>query len=353
MSNNNTGKMNVAVYYNNSDIRLEERPIPKIGPGEILIKTEACSLCGGETMEWYLVPRAPKVLGHEPAGVVAEVGAGVEKFKVGDRVMAHHHVGCMSCHYCNRGYYTMCPEYKQVHLDPGGFAEYFRVSAHSTQFDTYLLPDNVSCEQATVIEPLACVLRGIKIAGIRPGDTVVVVGAGFMGMGFVQLARIWQAGKIVVSDLNDWRLEKALSLGATHTINPTKENAVEKLREINEGRLADSVMVTAPSSKAWRAALNLCDKGATLHVNAPPAPGEAIEIDPNELYFKEITINSGYSASHIDTRTILDYLSACRIDADALITHRFGLDGIGQAIQLVLQAGESLKALIIPALTKY
>lgn len=348
----NNGKMKVAVYYNNSDVRLEERPIPEVGPGELLVKTEACGLCGGETMEWYLAPRAPKVLGHEPTGVVAAVGEGVEKFKVGDRVMAHHHVGCMSCHYCNRGHYTMCPEYKKVHLDPGGFAEYFRVSAHSAQFDTHILPDNVSFEQATVIEPLSCVLRGIKIAGIQPGDTVVIVGAGFMGMGFVQLARIWQAGKIVVSDLNDWRLEKALSLGATHTINPTKENGVKKLRRINEGRLADSVMVTAPSGRAWKAGLELCDKGATLHVNAPPAPGETIELDPNDLYFKEITINSGYSSSHIEARTILDYLSAGRIDADAMITHRFGLDDVSQAIQLVLEAGASLKSLIIPALTK-
>lgn len=348
----NKEKMNVAVYYNNSDVRLEERPIPEVGPGELLVKTEACGLCGGETMEWYLAPRAPKVLGHEPVGVVAAMGEGVEKFKVGDRVTAHHHVGCMSCHYCNRGHYTVCPEYKKVHLDPGGFAEYFRVSAHSTRFDTYVLPDHVSFEQAALIEPLACVLHGIKVAGIQPGDTVVVVGGGFMGVGFVQLAHIWQAGKIVVSDLNDWRLEKALSLGATHIINPTKENAPEKLRDINEERLADAVMVTAPLGPAWKAGLELCDKGATLHINAPLSPGETIALDPNELYFKEITINSGYSASHIETRAILDYLVAGRVDADAMITHRFGLDEVKQAIQLVLEAGASLKSLIIPKLTR-
>ncbi len=349
MSDN--GKMNVAVYYNNNDVRMEERPIPEIGPGELLVKTEACGLCGGETMEWYLVPRAPTVLGHEPAGVVAAVGPGVETFKAGDRVMVHHHVSCMSCHCCHRGHYTMCPEHKQRQLDPGGFAEYFRLLANGVRFGTYILPHNVSFEQATLIEPLACVLHGIKIAGIRPGDTVVVVGAGFMGMGFVQLARIWLAGKIVVSDLNDWRLEKALSMGATHTINPLKENALEKLRQLNEGRLADGVMVTAPSARAWSAGLELCEKGATLHVNAPTAPGETIAIDPNDLYFREITINSGYSASHVDSRTILDYLSAGRIDADAMITHRFGLDGVGRAIQLVLQADASLKSLIIPSMT--
>ena len=344
--------MKTAVYYNNSDIRLEARPIPTIGPGEILAKTEACGLCGGETMEWYLLPRAPKILGHEPTGVVAEVGPGVTKFSVGDRVMVHHHVACMSCHFCNRGHFTMCEQYRRMTLHPGGFADYFRVPAETVQHSTYILPEHVSFEHGTLIEPLSCVLRGIKIAGIQPGDTVVVVGTGFMGMGFVQLARIWQAGKIIATDLNDWRLETARSLGATHTINPKEVDAPEALRALNEGRLADSVIVTAPSAQAWTAGLALCEKGATLHVNAPPAPGSTIAIDPNELYFKEISINSGYSSSHIDSKTTLDYIAAGRINADAMITHRFGLDQVEQAFQLILAAGESLKSVIKPALTQ-
>jgi L-iditol 2-dehydrogenase len=342
--------MKVAVYYSNSDVRVEERRIPDIGPGELLVKTEACGLCGGETLEWYLAPRAPKILGHEPTGVVVRTGPGVKKFKEGDRVFAHHHVACMSCHTCNRSHFTLCENYGKSKLDPGAFAEYFRVPAENASLDTLLLPDDVSFEAGTVIEPMACALKGLRIAGIQPGDTVAIVGSGFIGLCYLQLARTFSPGLIFSLDFNDWRLEKARSLGASNTINPLREDPVEKLRDLNGGRLADVVILTAPSTKAWESAYQLCEKGATLHNTAPTAPGETVRISPNDLFFREITLNSSYSATHRDTRAVLDLLAAQRLEAEALITHRFGLDGVAQAIQLLLKAGESLKSLILPGL---
>lgn len=346
------GTMKTAVYYNNRDVRIEERPIPELQPGDLLVKTEACGLCGGETMEWYLAKRAPKILGHEPTGVVEQVGPGENKFKEGDRVFAHHHVGCMSCHFCKRGFYTMCDHYGQTRLDPGGFAEYFRVPAENVRLDTLLLPDHVSFEEGTIIEPMACAMHGIKTAGIQPGDTVAIVGVGFIGQCFVQLASIWRAGIVAALDLNDWRLEKARSLGASHTINPAQTDAVEMLRSINNGRLADAVIVTAPSGQAWQMALSLCEKGGAFHCGAPPSPDVEISINPNSLYFREITINSAFSANHIETSAVLELLAAGRLNANAMITHRFGLEGVGEAIRMLLEAGESLKTLIIPAQTK-
>jgi len=343
--------MKAAVYYNNRDVRLEERPIPQIGPGELLVKIEACGLCGGDTMEWYLVHKAPIILGHEPTGMIVEVGDGVEKFKEGDRVYVHHHVGCMACHYCRRGDFTMCDHFRQVHLDPGGFAEYVRVPAELVQLDTHRLPDNISFEEGTLIEPLACVLKGIKAAGIQPGDTVAVIGAGVMGLGFIQFARIWGAAKIIAFDFSGWRLEKARKLGADHIINPKVEDGKARLLELNDGRGADSVIVTPHHLAPVEFGLSLAGRGATVHVFAPPPPDAELRLNLNKFFFQQLTLTTSYSTTHIETSQVLDFMSNGRIATQDLITHRFGLDRVAEAIQLLQQAGESLKIVIVPALT--
>ena len=345
--------MACAVYYRNSDVRLDEMAVPEIGPGELLVKTEACGLCGGETMEWYLMPRAPRVLGHEPTGVVVAVGAGMKKFKEGDRVFVHHHVSCMSCHYCNRGYYSMCETYSKSRIDPGGFAEYFRVPAENVQFDTQLLPDNVTFEQGTLLEPMGCTLAGIKACNIRYGDTVAIVGLGFMGMSYLEQVKISPAGRIFGLDFSDWRLETAMKLGATHTINPKKEDAAARIRELNNGRLADVVIVTAPFVSAWDSGLQLVDKGGTLHLGAPVDPDATWTIKANPLYFKEVKIVPTYSSSQVESEALLDLISSGRLDVNPLITHHFGLEGVQDGIQLMLKANNSLKSMIIPSLTKF
>jgi L-iditol 2-dehydrogenase len=344
--------MRVAVYYNNHDVRLEERQVPTLGPGDLLVKTEACGLCSGETAEHYQLRRGPRVQGHEPTGVVVATGPGQTKFKPGDRIFAHHHVPCMSCHQCNRGHFTLCEHWDDTHLDPGGFAEFFRVPSENARLDTYLLPDSVSFEEGTIIEPMACTLKGVRMTPIVPGDTVVVVGCGFMGLCFVQLARLTPASMIVAVDHNEWRLQKARALGADVTINPGKVNPVEALHDLNGGRGADAVFMAASRVKALELGFELCGRGATLHVNAPPPPSEEWKVPTQTLFFDEIKINSAYSASHLDTRAVLDLLSSKRVDAKSLLTHRFGLDRVGEAIELVLQAGESLKPVIVPSLTK-
>lgn len=345
-------RMVCAVYYRNTDVRLEEVDVPQIGPRELLVKTEACGLCGGETMEWYLMPRAPRVLGHEPAGVVVQVGKEVKKFKEGDRVFVHHHVSCMSCHFCNRGFYSMCENYSRSGIDPGGFAEYFRVPAENVQFDTQLLPENVTFEQGTLLEPMGCTLSGIKACNIRYGDTVAIVGLGFMGMSYLEQVKISPAGKIFGLDFNDWRLENARTHGASYTFNPKNEDAASKMKELNNGRLADVVIVTAPFVSAWDSGLNLCEKGATLHLGAPVAPDATWVINANPLYFKEIKIVPTYSSSQLESEELLDLISSGRLDVDYLITHHFGLDKVQDAIQLMLQANDSLKPMIVPALTE-
>lgn len=343
--------MRVAVYYSNSDIRVEERHVPAIGPGEVLVKTEAVGLCGGEAMEWYLLPRAPKILGHEPAGVVVEVGEGVTGYEVGDRVFVHHHVPCNYCRECQRGAPTYCSSYSRTNIHPGGFADYFRVPAENVP-EMLRLPESVSFEEASVIEPMSDCLYGMQTLPVVSGDTIAIQGVGFMGLCFVQLARLYPYARIVALDFSDWRLERAMEMGATHTINPAREDAAEVLSVLNGGRLADAVVSTAPSAKAWESALGLVGKGGTLHVNAPPRPDERATVDPNHLYFSGITINNAYSSTKAETYAVLELIASGRVDAGALISHRFGFDGVAEGIDLIVKAGESIKSVIIPSLTR-
>ncbi|MBW2123433.1 MAG: alcohol dehydrogenase catalytic domain-containing protein, partial [Deltaproteobacteria bacterium] len=197
--------MRVAMYYSNDDVRLEEIPKPEIHPGEVLVRVEACGICGSDVMEWYRLGRAPLVQGHELAGEIVAVGPNVEGYRRGDRVFAYHHVPCNTCHYCVRGHQTVCDTFRNTHLDPGGFAEYVRIPAINVDRGLYLLPEEVSFEEATFVEPLACVVRGQRLARMRPGDSVLVIGSGIVGLLQVQLARATGASPIVATDLVDYR----------------------------------------------------------------------------------------------------------------------------------------------------
>ena len=341
-----TGMMTAAVYHALDDIRIEERPIPVIGPGEMLLKTLACGLCGGETMAWY--KSEPKVLGHEPVGEVIALGAGICDFRIGDRVFVNHHVGRANSHLSRRGHPTRDPFYRQMKLDPGGVCGYYRVTAQHLAMDAHVLPEFVSTEAAVTIEPWSCVLSGLKVCNIQPGDTVAVVGAGFMGQGFVHLAPLFGAGKVVALDFSDWRLERAREFGATHTINPGSEDAVGVMRELNKGRLANTVIVIAPHRSAWEQAQSLVEVGGCLHLGAPLPPGTDWVRDGNRAYFDQVTVTSRYSSDHTDTYSYIRLLEAGRIMADQAISHRFDIRDSAEAFRTLVEAEESLKIVIYP-----
>ncbi|MDP2954726.1 MAG: alcohol dehydrogenase catalytic domain-containing protein, partial [Chloroflexota bacterium] len=273
--------MRVAKYYRHDDIRVEEMPVPKIGPGELLVQVKACGLCGSDAMTWYADEKAPTVLGHEPTGVVVEVGQAVNGFKVGDRVFVHHHVACLVCHYCRRGNYSMCPTFSATHIDPGGFAEYIRVPALNVERDVLLLPEEVSFEEGTLIEPVACAVRGMRRVRVEPGDTVLVLGAGVSGLIFAQLARLWGAGSVVVVDFVQYRLDMAKRLGADLTTE-AGEGTLNRLEAFNEGRGADLVIVTPGSIRAMEEGIQLVGKGGTVLLYAPSYPGERLPLDTND-----------------------------------------------------------------------
>ncbi len=340
--------MRVVKYYSRDDIRLEEMPVPRIGPGEILVQVRACGLCGSDLMEWYVDGKAPTVLGHEPVGFVSQVGGGVREFTPGDRVFVHHHVPCFVCHYCQRENFSSCQTFKESHIYPGGFAEYIRVPAINVERDVLHLPEQLSFEQATLIEPTACAIRGMKRAGLRKGDTVLILGVGVSGLLFTQLSRLWGAGLVLASDLVQYRLQAARRLGADFTIHAIDGDLETRLRELNEGRGADLVIVTPGSVKAMDQGLRLAGKGGTVLLYAPLPPGVTLPVEVHDLLFSEITLLSTYSCGPDETRTALEFICRGKVQTKGLITHRFGLHEVGEAMRLALQAGESLKVVVVP-----
>ena len=206
--------MRVAMYYSNRDIRIEEMPRPKIGVGELLIRVEASGICGSDVMEWYRINRTPLVLGHEIAGTVEEVGDGVKTYKKGDRVACAHHVPCGECRYCLAGHETVCDTLRKTNFYPGGFCEYLRLPKINVDYGVLSLPDPVSFEEATFIEPLACVIRGQRLAGMKPGISVLVVGSGIAGLLHINLAKVIGAKPIISTDISDYRLRAAKKIGA-------------------------------------------------------------------------------------------------------------------------------------------
>ena len=338
--------MRVAMYYNNRDIRIEELPRPEIGAEEVLIRIEASGICGSDVMEWYRIHKAPLVLGHEIAGQIVEVGAQVEKYRLGDRVAASHHVPCNTCHYCLSGHQTVCDTLRRTNFYLGGFAEYVRLPAINVDRVFYTLPEGMSYEAATFIEPLACVLRAQQIARISPGQTVLVLGSGLSGLLHIQLARSLGAGRIVATDLSSFRLEAARQLGAD-IVFAADHYTPSLLQEVNGGFLADLVLVCTGARQAQLQALGSVERGGTVLFFAPTDQGVTIPLSINDLFFRtDITLTTSYAGSPADHWRANQLIQAGILDMDRLITHRFPLAQTQEGFRLVAGADSSLKVII-------
>jgi len=336
------------MYYNNNDVRLEEMPVPQIGPGELLIRIEASGICGSDVMEWYRRDKVPLVLGHEIGGEVAEVGQGVRQYKRGDRVSASHHVPCNTCRYCISGHHTVCDTLRQTHFDPGGFAEYVRLPAINVDRGVYLLPDEVSFEEATFIEPVACVLRSLRMARFEPGQSVLVMGSGVAGLLHVHVAKAMGAARIVATDIVESRLEAAQRLGADVVLH-AREDIPSRVREVNDGWMADLVLVCTGARSAQIQAMESVERGGTVLFFAPTDPGVTVPLSINDLFFRnDITLTTSYAGSPGDHVEALELIRLRRLRVEEMITHRFGLAEIAEAFTLVAQAGNSIKVIIEP-----
>ncbi len=341
--------MRVAMYYNNNDVRLEEMEVPVIGPDELLVQIFASSICGSDVMEWYRIKHAPLVLGHEIAGRVAETGENVAGFQEGDRVVATHHVPCFSCKYCRSGHETVCDTLLGgTHFDPGGFCEFVRLPAINVAHGTWHLPDEVTYEAATFVEPLGCVVRGQRIAGMQPGASVLVLGSGIAGLLHVKLALANGAGMVVATDLSQERLGLAKKYGAHHVL-PAEADIPQEFRKINNGRGADVVIVCAAADTVCRQAFKAVGRGGLVLLFAPTPADTEVPLPVNDVFWRrDTTVTTSYAASPDDCAEALELIRSGHVRVDDMITHRLGLADTGEGFRLVAEGAKSLKIIIEP-----
>ena len=310
------------------EIEQLEDPVP--GPGEVVCDVLACGVCASDVTDWYVERKLPTVLGHEPAGVVSAVGDGVEHVQLGQRVAIHHHTPCGECRRCRRGHETLCERFRATQLEPGGFAERLKVSSDLVS-ELLPLPDGLDPAEATLIEPLACVLRAQERAGLRPGDGLLVVGAGVNGLLQIAAAHAHAVEAVWVRELRPDRLGLAVELGA----------------ERHGNELVDVAVVCTPKPQAIAEAAAALAPGGTLCLYAPPAPEAPPPFDGTSLFLRELTITASYSAGPRDMRAALALLSDGVFDAGALVTHRLPLERTAEALELQ-RRGEALKAVVVP-----
>jgi L-iditol 2-dehydrogenase len=324
--------MRVARSFAAGDVRIEHAPEPEPGPGEVVCDVLACGVCGSDVTDWYIASRLPAVLGHEVIGAVRAVGAGATSTApaVGARVAIHHHAPCGECRRCRRGHETLCERFRATRLDPGGFAERVRVMPELVA-ELLELPDGLDPVTATFIEPLACVLRAQDRAGLRAGDSLLVVGAGVNGLLQIAAAHARGVEVVWVREPQQRRLELAEAWGAEHHGN----------------ELVDVAIVCTPKPDAIAAAAAAVAPGGTLCFYAPPAPDAPPELDATALYLREITVTSSYSAGPGDMRAALELIAGDRIEPHALVSHRLPLEETGRALDLQRRAG-GLKIVVEP-----
>ena len=321
--------MRVACSTTPREVVIEERPDPVPEPGEAVVRVLACGVCGSDVSDAWVARKVPTVLGHEICGEVVALGAGTQGPRPGSRVVVHHHAPCGECRRCRRGHATLCEHFRDTRLDPGGFAELVRVPP---ELVGELLPaGGLEPERGIFVEPLACVLRALDRAGVRAGDSLLVVGAGVSGLLAIAAAHARAVDAVWVREPRAERLERALGLGAD--------------RHGNE--LVDVALVCTPAPAAIAAGRAALAPGGTLCLYAPPKPGTALDLDGFALYTDEIDVCASYSAGPRDMVAALGLIVSGTIDPAPFVTHRLGLDRTAEALELA-RTSAALKAVVLP-----
>jgi len=336
--------MKVGVYYSNSDIRVEDRPIPQIGDDDILLKVMASGICGSDLMEFHRIKKAPFVPGHELAGIIEKTGKNVTEYKTGERIFVTHHVPCDSCRECQRGYKTQCEDFKKINnFSPGGFAPFIKVSGRSLETGTIRLPVEMSYEQASFIEPLGTV---VEISETLEGDTVLVFGAGVAGLLNIQLAKACGAGKLIAVDINEERLKAAKQFGAAFVVN-AKDYTPDFLKQVNDGKLADRVIICTGASSATELAFDSYEQGGKIIFFATPQEHKETKIQWYRHWRNGLTIQVTYGATPRSNYTAFSLIKNKVVNVDDMITHRLPLARIAKGFELATK-GRGLKILIMP-----
>src|ERR1700678_3632391 len=344
--------MHAAVYRGVNDVRLETVPVPQIGPGELLLRVHSCGVCGTDLKKIATGSHsAPRIFGHETSGVVAAVGADVREFQPGDRVVVFHHIPCRDCYYCLHQTFAQCSTYKRVGcpagFEPsgGGFAEYVRVMDWIVQKGTVRIPEGVSFEQACFVEPVNTCMKGIQALRLQPGETVLTIGQGPIGVILSVLAR--QAGATVItSDLYPERLKIAVSLGLQNTIDASKHDVVRTVREQTGERGADAVILAVGSNGLISPAMDAVRAGGRVLLFAQTQRGEVV-VDPAAICVDEKSLVGSYSASIDLQQASVRFVMGREMDLERLISHRFPLRESARALELAAPPQPSSMKIVI------
>ena len=335
--------MRAVIFQGAGRLAPTDLPRPAAGVGELLLQLRGCGLCGSDIAKLAdPAARVPAVLGHEVVGDVVEAGEGVAGFAVGDRVVAAHHVPCGECHYCRRGSESMCRAFKESNLDPGGFAEFVRVPAANVRSATFRVPEHLTDEEASFVEPLACCLRAVERARVQPGDTAVVVGLGSIGCLFAPL--LARAGAAVVGvDQQPDRVEGGRARGIDARV---LDEADARVRALSAGRGADHVIVTGGATRALEWAVRIVRDGGSIHAFAG-GPGDALPVALETLYHRELTVTTTYSSSPGTLARAFWLIAAGKVDVEGLVSHRLPLERLAEGVEL-MRRRQALKVYVTP-----
>ncbi|HXY23238.1 MAG TPA: alcohol dehydrogenase catalytic domain-containing protein [Candidatus Acidoferrum sp.] len=348
--------MRAGVFREKSIVRVEEVPVPEVGPGEVLIKVAACGICGTDIKKiFHRYVEPPQILGHELAGTVVAVAPGVTKWHIGDRVMSFHHIPCAKCFYCERRLFSQCKQYKTTGLtagftpNGGGFAEYVRAMPWVAKRGIIALPDNVSFEEATFLEPINTILKAVQKARVVPGETVLIIGCGPIGLQLLMVAKL-EGARIYTSDPMGVRRAKSISLGAVESFDPTGGKLVEQIKARTEGRGADAVLVAVAHPAVVVEALAAARPGGRVLLFAANDPVTKIEFPAAAVGIDEKEILGSYSAAVDIQEEAASLVLQKKLPVMDIVTHRFPLDRIQEALELAANpTAESLKVLITHA----
>ena len=347
--------MQAVVYHGVNDVRLETVPVPQIGAGELLIRVHTCGICGTDLKKISTGSHsAPRIFGHETTGVIAAVGAGVSKFNLGDRVMVFHHIPCRDCYYCEHKVFAQCPTYKKVGVTAGyepsggGFSEYVRVMDWIIERGGVVrIPDGVSFEQASFIEPVNTCMKGVETLGLRPGETVLVIGQGPIGIVLAVLARR-RGARVITSDLFPQRHTISKAFGLEENIDASSQDTVEIIKSLTDGRGADAVILAVAGNGLIRPAMDATRPGGRVLLFAQTQHGEAT-IDPAAVCVDEKSLLGSYSAS-VDLQSESEqFVLGGEMEMERLISHSFPLQEAVEALQLAARPKpDSMKIVIQP-----
>ena len=342
--------MKASVCYKQNDLRTEDLPIPEISDNEVLIKMLACGLCGTDIQKIRGDSvNKPTVLGHEVVGEIVKKGKNVSKFEIGDRVITAIHVPCFTCHYCNKGHYTICEQFRTNNIDPGGFAEFIRIPELHLNHLTHKVSNNVTDEEATLIEPIACCLHGLKQADIRPNDSVLIMGAGTIGILHAQLAKIKGANKVIVSDMSKFKLQKALNVGCDYAINIREKNIIDEVNKITDGQGVDVIVIAAGVSSLVADAVNMVRRAGKIIVFSGFDKNKLVTLDVSRFFKDEISIIGTYSVTPYEFPEALDLLEKRKLNTKEMITHVYPLNKLSEAIDISTNPEQPVLKVIIKA----